>query len=176
MVEGKQRILIIGNGGAGKSTFSKFLESKMDLEVYHLDKLFWKPNWQKRDRAEWTAIVEELCKKDKWIIEGNYTNSFSLRVRRADLIYFFDYSTILCLYGIYKRAFSGKFLNTKRADLADGCREIFPDLEFIKFVRSYNKLIRPVMYSILEEINFDKDNLIVFRNRREFKKYVINQN
>ncbi len=116
MFNGKQRILIIGNGGAGKSTFSKFLRSKLNLPLYHLDKYFWKPNWQKTETEEWTEIIESLIAKEKWIIEGNYTRTFGLRARRADLIFFFDCSRLHCLYGIYKRALNGKFKNVKRDD------------------------------------------------------------
>ncbi len=39
------RILIIGCGGAGKSTFSKKLNKYFKYELIHLDKLFWKPNY-----------------------------------------------------------------------------------------------------------------------------------
>ena len=172
MLGDKQRILIIGNGGAGKSTFSKILGSKLNLKVYHLDKLFWKPNWEKRDNEEWRLMIEELSRKDKWIIEGNYTRTIEARALRSDLIFFFDYAPALCVYRIFKRSVQSKFLNKRRDDIADGCRERFPDWEFIRFVWRFNKASRPRIYSILEEINYDKNNLIIFNNRRKFNQYV----
>lgn len=39
------RIIVIGSSGSGKSTLSRKLSKSLDLPVYHLDALFWKPNW-----------------------------------------------------------------------------------------------------------------------------------
>lgn len=36
-----KRILVIGPGGAGKSTFAKRLGEILELKVIHLDSLFW---------------------------------------------------------------------------------------------------------------------------------------
>ncbi|MEO5566870.1 MAG: AAA family ATPase, partial [Gemmatimonadaceae bacterium] len=36
------RILIIGSGGAGKSTFARELGALLDIRVVHLDQLYWK--------------------------------------------------------------------------------------------------------------------------------------
>ena len=41
-----ERILIIGCGGAGKSTLARRLGEKTGLPVVHLDKLYWRPGWQ----------------------------------------------------------------------------------------------------------------------------------
>ncbi len=41
-----KRILIVGRGSAGKSTFAKVLGKKLGLLVYHLDKYFWKSGWK----------------------------------------------------------------------------------------------------------------------------------
>ena len=46
------RILLIGSPGTGKSTVAKFLGEKLNLEVIHLDKYFWKPDWEMRSRYE----------------------------------------------------------------------------------------------------------------------------
>ena len=40
-----QKILVIGSGGAGKSIFSRRLGEITGIEIFHLDKLFWKPDW-----------------------------------------------------------------------------------------------------------------------------------
>lgn len=34
------RIIVIGCGGAGKSTFSRELSNKLNIPVYNLDKIF----------------------------------------------------------------------------------------------------------------------------------------
>ncbi len=89
MLYNKKRILIIGNSGSGKSTFSRLLGEKLNLEVFHLDRYFWKPGWIASERNEWHEIIEELINKDKWIIEGNFSGTLNIRASRADLIFFF---------------------------------------------------------------------------------------
>ena len=41
-----ERILMIGCGGAGKSTLARALGEKLGLPVVHLDKLWWTGNWE----------------------------------------------------------------------------------------------------------------------------------
>ena len=53
-----KKVVIIGSGGAGKSTFARRLGEMSGIEVFHLDKLYWKPNWTKTPKDEWAKIVE----------------------------------------------------------------------------------------------------------------------
>jgi adenylate kinase family enzyme len=58
-----KRIIIIGSGGAGKSTLAKRLGEISNLPVLHLDKLYWQPNWQEPNKTDWENKVSELLKK-----------------------------------------------------------------------------------------------------------------
>ena len=40
-----QKIIVIGNAGSGKTTFSKALSKKLNLPLIHLDKIFWYGIW-----------------------------------------------------------------------------------------------------------------------------------
>ncbi len=59
-----KKILIIGSGGAGKSTFARRLHKATGIDVIHLDKVFWRPNWVETPKDEWKKTVENLLKKD----------------------------------------------------------------------------------------------------------------
>ena len=47
-----QKVLVIGSGGAGKSTFARHLGTLLNIDVIHLDALYWHPGWVETPRAE----------------------------------------------------------------------------------------------------------------------------
>ena len=44
--------MLIGSGGAGKSTLARKIGQILDIEVIHLDTLMWRSNWEIIDRNE----------------------------------------------------------------------------------------------------------------------------
>ena len=59
-----------------------------------------------------------------------------------------------------------------RSDMSDGCLERWFDMEFVDFVRTFNEKIRPRIISVLEEINYDTNDIVIFNNRKDFKYYI----
>lgn len=45
-----EQILVIGNAGGGKSTFATQLAEKTGLPLIHLDRLYWRGNWEHLSR------------------------------------------------------------------------------------------------------------------------------
>ena len=68
-----KRVLVIGPGGAGKSTFARRLGQILSIEVIHLDTLYWRPGWIEPSKEDWLATVERLLARDAWIMDGNYS-------------------------------------------------------------------------------------------------------
>ena len=99
------KILIVGSAGSGKATFAKELSSIINLPVIHLDKEYWKPNWEKPDHDEWVNKLDILLNKDKWIIDGNYRSTLKHRLEKADMIIFLDYSRKVCINGVLIRIY-----------------------------------------------------------------------
>ena len=98
-----RKILIIGSGGAGKSSLARELSERLDIEVVHLDKLYWRSGWIETPRDEWKAAISELVKGDSWIMDGNYGGTIEMRVNAADTIVLFDLPRTLCVYRAVKR-------------------------------------------------------------------------
>ncbi|MEO8399029.1 MAG: hypothetical protein ABI550_04340 [Ignavibacteriaceae bacterium] len=171
-LKNKKRILVIGACGTGKSTFAKILSQKLKLDVIHLDKHFHKPNWVPKSQEEFTGIVKDLILKDEWIMEGNYSKTLYIRASRSDFIFFFDFPSYFCTYRILKRNIKTKLGFEKRDDMADGCYEQWVDWEFVKFTWNFKKNIIPLNYKALEELNYNKNNLIIFKSHVEVKKYL----
>ena len=161
------KIIVIGCGGAGKSTFSRKLSNKLDIPVYHLDKLFWNKGWIETPQKEFNKKIKEVISKDKWIIDGNYIKTIDIRAKDADTIIFINMPTYICLYRIFKRRFM--YRGKSRPDMADGYPEGI-DIEFFKWVLSYNKKIRP---EILKKLSLYKEkNIVVLNGRKEVKKFL----
>ena len=53
------RILILGCGGAGKSTLAGQLGEILDLPVIHLDQEYWQPGWVPTPDDEWLRRVAD---------------------------------------------------------------------------------------------------------------------
>lgn len=144
-----RRILIIGAGGAGKSTLAGTLGQKLGIPVYHLDSLFWKPNWTPLPREQWKITVQKLLKKEEWILDGNFGSTLDMRIEAADTIIFLDYSSVRCLYGVVKRRI--QYHGKTRPDMGKGCPEKL-DWEFLKWVAGYKKNKSPEIISKLSKL------------------------
>lgn len=141
-----KRILIIGSGGAGKSTLARRLGEITQIPVIHLDRLYWKPGWVKTGKDEWSEIVRREIEKETWIIDGNFGGTLEMRAEAADTIIFLDIPRLRCIYRIFKRWVM--YRNKHRPDMTPGCNEKV-DLEFFMWVWSYPRRSKPEKELIL---------------------------
>ncbi|RNF41217.1 DNA topology modulation protein [Planococcus salinus] len=163
-----KRIALIGSGGSGKSTLAREMGSKLNIEVYHLDALFWKPNWQPTSKEEQRKVQHQLVKKAEWIIDGNYNGTMDIRLNAADTVIFLDFNRTLCTYRALKRMV--QYRNRKRPDMAEGVEERF-DLNFIKWIWNYPKTIRPIVLQRLEKLPKDKA-IIILKSPKEAQHFL----
>ncbi len=105
------KIIIVGSGGSGKSTYAKQLGIVTGLPVIHLDNEFWRPGWVETPREEWIEKQKQFISGGKWIIDGNYGGTLELRFEAADLVIFLDINRLVCVWSAARR--TGK----KRSDL-----------------------------------------------------------
>ena len=165
-----KRILIIGNAGAGKTTFAHKLAQKLNLPLVHLDKLYWHGEWQRLSNEEFDFLVQKELEKPEWIIDGNFNRTVSHRMKYCDTIFFFDFSTISCLWGITKRLI--KNYGKTRMDMGGNCVERLDSNKAVLYrnVLNFNKVYRRAYYSLL---NNSKDvEVIVFKNRKQITRFL----
>lgn len=162
-----ERILIIGCGGAGKSTLARQLGKRTGLPVVHLDQLFWHPGWVESTKDEIDAKILEELGKPRWIMDGNYNRTLPMRLEKCDAVIYLDFSRVACMFGVLKRILTT--YGTVRPDMAEGCPERF-DLDFLKWVWNFNKSKREKYYRLLNET--DGIEKIVLKNRRAVKRFL----
>ena len=81
-----ERVLILGCGGAGKSTLARQLGAQTGLPVVHLDQGWWLPGWKNPPEEAFDRWVEEMLAGEWWIIDGNYKWTLEVRLCRADTV------------------------------------------------------------------------------------------
>ena len=156
------RIMVIGPSGAGKSTLSVELAKKLNLPLVHLDKLFWRANWQPVSKEEFDALLEAELKKPAWVVDGHYSRTIETRLSHCDTVIFLDYPRSVCLWGVLKRVATG--YGKIRPDMGEGCPERL-DWEFLKYVWNFNKNNRQKTYDLLEREK--NKNIIILKSRKE---------
>ena len=135
-----RRVLIIGCGGAGKSTLARQLSHVTGLPLVGLDRAYWRPGWIEPSKAEWRETIEKLVAEPDWVMDGNYSATFDLRMPRADMAIWLDYPRTTCLRRVVWRSLKG--YGRTRADLPDGCPEQF-DAKFLRFIWDFPVNSRP---------------------------------
>ena len=164
-----KRILVIGSGGAGKSTVARRLGKVLDLEVHHLDKFYWRPGWVETPPEEWRETVTKLIAGESWIIDGNYSGTLELRLQKCDMIVFLDMPRLLCLWRIVKRNLL--YRNGGRPDIAEGCPEQL-NFEFVSWVWNYPRRSRPKIVRLLGEHAKGK-RIVWLRSNGEVEEFLI---
>ena len=156
-----QRLLVLGNGGAGKSTFAAAAGEAFSLPVVHLDKLWWLPGWVNRTQEAFDALLAEELAKPAWVMDGNYHRTLPVRLAAADAAVFLDIPAAECLKSAYARA--EQYAGRTRPDMADGCPERV-DAEFEAFICDYEERVRPCVLALLSA---GKKPYFVFRTRKD---------
>ena len=164
-----KRIMIIGGCGAGKSTLSRKLAELTGLPLIHMDQLFWKPNWEETGKVEFAKIVKETAKKEKWIIDGNYSSTIDLRLERADTVIALFRPTWVYLFRVFKRIIQN--YGKTREDMTPGCPERF-DLEFIHFILFFNLTRKPSLLKKLKRLD-DSKKVYILKSDKEVEAYLL---
>lgn len=163
-----QRIIIIGSCGAGKSTLAITLGEKFSLPVIHLDSYYWHEGWVETNRVDWIIIQQNLINGDRWIIDGNYSNTLEIRFQAADTIIWLDFSRRLCLWRVITRYL--KHRGKVRPDMAAGCEERL-NLEFLQYVWNFPTQHRTNILAKLAQYQNYKQ-IIIFQNSRQVSDFL----
>ncbi len=162
-----ERIMIIGCGGAGKSTLARALGEKLALPVKHLDQLFWRPGWIRVSQEEFDSLLQQELEKPKWILDGNFNRTIPLRLEKCDTVIYLDFNRVTCLLGVAKRVICS--YGRVRTDMAEGCPERF-DLDFLKWIWNFNEKNRSRYYQLLS--HRQDIRVVILKNRRQVNHFL----
>ncbi|MGF1655870.1 MAG: topology modulation protein [Verrucomicrobiales bacterium] len=140
----------------------------LNLPVYHLDRLYWKPNWVSTSSDEWESILGKILAEPEWIMDGNYGATMDLRLAACDTVVFLDLPRWLCVWRVMKR-----FLTYRcrcRPDMTEGCEEKL-DLTFFLWIWRYRKDKRPQILAKLARLEKEK-SVHILESRLMVRKFL----
>ncbi len=106
------KILIIGNGGTGKSTLAQKMGETLAIPVTYLDLVMWNKDWDRLSEKEFTKALANITCTQDWIIEGwGYHSTLFNRIEKADIIVYLQYPLAFCLKSVLER--NKKYNNKK---------------------------------------------------------------
>ena len=165
-----RRVLILGSGAAGKTTFARKLAAIIKLPLIHLDALYWKPGWQKTPTKEWEGVVRDLIGTEEWIIDGSYFGTLLMRLERADTAIYLDYSRWVSFWHVLKRRVQYRDRGCVRPGLPEGCPEqIFGT--YLKWLWKYPKRDRVNVMKLLAAFGKSHD-VVILRSMKEAERYL----
>ena len=162
-IKSMKRIMIIGPAGAGKSELSKKINKITKLPLYHLDNIFWNSDKTHLSPEEFDLKLKEILETDEWIIDGNYSRTYEMRIEKADTIIFLNYPLEVCLDGVNSR------IGKQRDDLPWIEEEFDP--EFKKWIINWFKDELPKTKEILEKYKKNK-NVVILESREEAIRFL----
>ena len=156
------RITVLGCPGSGKSTFARALAARTGLPLIHLDSVWWRADGSHISRAEFDRALSELLAGEKWIMDGDYSRTYEVRLRAADTVIFLDYPEDVCMAGIVGR------LGEERPDMP--WTESALDPELVAMVKNYARDNRPVLLDLLRR--YADRQVLVFTDRTRADRWL----
>jgi adenylate kinase family enzyme len=141
-----RRVLVIGCSGSGKSTLARRLAKALGLPLIELDFLYWRPGWVETSMPEFRAAIARLAGGPGWVMDGNYSTTFDLRMPLADTIVWLDFARWNCMRGVLMRIVRG--YGRTREGLPEGCPERL-DITFLRYVWNFRAAQRPRIVAAL---------------------------
>ncbi|HET9280915.1 MAG TPA: adenylate kinase [Candidatus Angelobacter sp.] len=148
-----KRVLILGRGGAGKSTLARRLGEITRLPVIELDKIFWQPGLVPTSRDQWIAAQQKLVREERWIMDGDLGpyDAVEIRLQAADTISFLDFSLVRCAWRALRRS-------RERAD-------------FWRWLLAYRRKSRPILMDAIAR-HAPNAKLHVLRDPKEVRRFL----
>lgn len=119
-----RRIMVVGGSGSGKSTLGLALGLALDLPVFHLDRIYWGPQWRKLSEDERLAAVERVLALPGYVLEGCSPATYAARLADCDTLIWLDLNPALRLWRILTRVRRSR--GKSRADLPPDSPEDHP--------------------------------------------------
>jgi hypothetical protein len=100
-----ERVLVLGRGGAGKSTLARAVGSLTGIPVHELDEHFWQQGLHPLRPEQWRAVQLRLAAAPTWVMDGDLGpyDALDVRAARADTVLLLDHGFLTCAWRAARR-------------------------------------------------------------------------
>lgn len=169
-----ERIAIFGPSGSGKTTICNRLGKILKIPIFHLDDIFWLPNWQEPELEVFRVKVYEILNNNNcWIIDGNYSKVRDKVLDKATLAIVLNLPLPLILWRILTRTIARKtnlslYEYTPLPKAIHENNQGEPFLQAIYDLSKYAiKFKRKNFTKIIDELNSNNVNYIILNKNKE---------
>lgn len=159
-----QRVLVVGNGGSGKSWLASRLGSVLGVPVHRLDEAVFEPDWTRRGSGERAAIEAAWTAGPAWVIDDNGLATLPVRLEHAECVVVLDTPVWRCLARILRRRLRRR--EPARPGVA-GAERLRP--RYLLYVATYPWRMRPRVLDALR--GFDGE-IVLFGDQAEVEDFL----
>ena len=160
------KIVVVGVSASGKTTFTKKLAKKLDIEPILMDEIMWKPGWDYVGDEATIQKIQEIVRGDEWLLEGYITKAVRTEVfERADQVLYLDYPGWLSAWRYIKRCL--KHWRNPRPELPESPEKF--SFKFLKLVYTKGEVWK--LEQLFKENEWN-EKIIRFETPQEAKMYL----
>ncbi len=172
-----ERVIVIGNTCAGKSTLAREIAETLDLRFVDLDALFWKPDWQQTECAEFREKIVEATAGTGWVVAGNYVEHRDLFWGRADHIIWLDIQLRLVLKRVVQRSYrrwrtQELLWGTNREDLASHLKLWDPEASLLSWAVKNHTVRRKDFAAAMVDERWRRATFLRFRSNEDARTWL----
>jgi adenylate kinase family enzyme len=100
-----RRVRVVGNSGAGKTTFARALADRLGVPHRELDEVFWGPGWVHKDPEVGRDILREFLAASPggWVVDGNWDTARGGLADDVDVLVWLDYPRWIVMVRLVRR-------------------------------------------------------------------------
>ena len=164
------RIAVIGNAGGGKSILCRKLSKALEIPLYPIDKIQWKPGWIPASHEEVKIEHDHILSQGRWIIDGWGTfEIIETRFKATDTIIFVDHPLYIHYWWAIKRQLMCIF--APRVDGPEGCPMLPMTWPLLKMIWNIHYHLRPRLLELVNRHRLDKQ-VIHIKSPKELRLFI----
>ena len=138
----------------------------MNLPVTHLDAIYFDDEWNPLPMENFAAVQRNLVAERKWVLDGNYNSTLSIRLEACDTVVFMDVSTLSAMWGILWRQ-----LRYGPGQKGEGIHNRI-SWSVIRYVATYRRKMR---LRVIEKVNkyaAGRADVVILTSRRHAARWL----